>query len=420
MSAVRGDRTTPPWTTRRRWTELRPRPRCCARSPRPAPRSARRWCASSRDALARSLADDRPRARRGHRHGRLGHRGRRRRGRSPGATCPVPVLAVPRATGCPAGSARWTSSIAVSCSGTTEETLSATDEALRRGARLVTVGAAGSPLAARAATVAARVHLPVDAHGRMPRANLWGLAVPVLLVARRGRAWPTYPAGLLVRTRRPAGRGRPSAAGRCVDSLENPAKTLALELAGSLPYVWGASDVATSRRPGRPRSSPRTRSTPRCTAPLTEVHHNQVVVMAGVFGAARRRGRRGRHLPRPGRRRARPGRGCGCCCCATPTSVPRGRGPRRRVAPGRRAVRRAVQRAARRGRAPADPAGQPGRAAGLRHASTWPCCRASTPRPIEPIVALKGAPSTGGVDRERVRRQQGDRRGARPPTSASR
>jgi glucose/mannose-6-phosphate isomerase len=156
--------------------------------------------------------------------------------------------------------------IAVSCSGSTEETLSATDEALRRGSRVVTVGAAGSPIAARSDGGRA-VHLRVDAHGRMPRANLWGLAVPVLLVLD-AVGLVDVPRDLLARTADELDR----IAERCapgVDTLDNPAKTLALALAGSLPYVWGASDVANVAAAGA----------------LTEVHHNQVVVMAGVFGS---------------------------------------------------------------------------------------------------------------------------------------
>ena len=161
--------------------------------------------------------------------------------------------------------------VAVSCSGETEETLSALDEAIRRGARVVTVGAAGSSLSARADDGRA-VHLPVDARGRMPRANLWGLAVPVLLVldvarpGRRagpaaGRTWPT------------CSTRRASACGPGAESSLNPAKQVAVQVAGSLPYVWGASDVAVGRgralrRPaGGEREVPRgqRRAAPRST-----------------------------------------------------------------------------------------------------------------------------------------------------------
>jgi glucose/mannose-6-phosphate isomerase len=153
---------------------------------------------------------------------------------------------------------------------------------VRRGCRVVTVGAAGSPIAARSDGGRA-VHLRVDAHGRMPRANLWGLAVPVLLVLDAvGLA--DVPRDLLARTADELDR----IAERCapgVDTLENPAKTLALALAGCLPYVWGASDVANVAAARTVAQLAENAKYPGIAGALTEVHHNQVVVMAGVFGS---------------------------------------------------------------------------------------------------------------------------------------
>ena len=198
-----------------------------------------------------------------------------------GRTCPVPVVPH-RGHRLPGWVGPMDLVIAVSCSGSTEETLSATDEALRRGARVVTVGAAGSPIAARSDGGRA-VHLRVDAHGRMPRANLWGLAVPVLLVLDAvGLA--DVPQDLLARTADELDR----IAERCapgVDTLDNPAKTLALALAGSLPYVWGASDVANVAAARTVAQLAENAKYPGIAGALTEVHHNQVVVMAGVFGS---------------------------------------------------------------------------------------------------------------------------------------
>ena len=57
--------------------------------------------------------------------------------------------------------------IAVSCSGTTEETLSAAAEAVRRGCPLLGVGGAGSPLAIVAEQARAPVH-PGRARGHAP------------------------------------------------------------------------------------------------------------------------------------------------------------------------------------------------------------------------------------------------------------
>jgi glucose/mannose-6-phosphate isomerase len=198
-----------------------------------------------------------------------------------GRTCPVPVVPH-RGHRLPGWVGPIDLVIAVSCSGSTEETLAATDEAVRRGCRVVTVGAAGSPIAARSDGGRA-VHLRVDAHGRMPRANLWGLAVPVLLVLDAvGLA--DVPRDLLARTADELDR----IAERCapgVDTLENPAKTLALALAGSLPYVWGASDVANVAAARTVAQLAENAKYPGIAGALTEVHHNQVVVMAGVFGS---------------------------------------------------------------------------------------------------------------------------------------
>ena len=127
------------------------------------------------------------------------------------------------------------------------------------------------------------MHLRVDAHGRMPRANLWGLAVPVLLVLD-AVGLVDVPRDLLARTADELDR----IAERCapgVDTLDNPAKTLALALAGSLPYVWGASDVANVAAARTVAQLAENAKYPGIAGALTEVHHNQVVVMAGVFGS---------------------------------------------------------------------------------------------------------------------------------------
>ena len=71
----------------------------------------------------------------------------------------------------------------MSCSGTTEETLSATEEAVRRGCPLLAVGGAGSPLA-QIAEQARAPFIPVEPAG-MPRLTLWGLAVPLMIIADR-------------------------------------------------------------------------------------------------------------------------------------------------------------------------------------------------------------------------------------------
>ena len=78
--------------------------------------------------------------------------------------------------------------IGVSCSGSTEETLSGFEEALRRGCRMLGVGAVDSPLAFIAERGRAPF-IPVRSNGRLPRSMTWALSVPLLGggAARAGR-----------------------------------------------------------------------------------------------------------------------------------------------------------------------------------------------------------------------------------------
>jgi len=92
---------------------------------------------------------------------------------------PVPVLTV-KGDRLPAFVGPSTLLVAVSYSGATDETLAAVEEGLSAGARLVAVCSGG-----RLAELAQRHGAPVAlvAPGRMPRAALWSLTVPVCLAA---------------------------------------------------------------------------------------------------------------------------------------------------------------------------------------------------------------------------------------------
>ncbi|MGH3729851.1 MAG: SIS domain-containing protein [Micromonosporaceae bacterium] len=130
--------------------------------------------------------------------------------------------------------------VAVSASGRSPEAIAAADAAARRGARLVAIGAPDSELSA----LAERARAPfVPVPRRAPaRASLWGLAVPVLLAARTLGLIRLPEADLAEAATRlddDAERCRPSA-----DAFVNPAKSLAMDLAGSIPVVWGSSPLA--------------------------------------------------------------------------------------------------------------------------------------------------------------------------------
>jgi hypothetical protein len=134
--------------------------------------------------------------------------------------------------------------ISVSMSGRAPGPLGLAAEAARRGARLLTVGLPDSPLA-EVCERAGGVHVPVPLApvpaARASRMALWSLLTPVLLTA--------YELGLVDVSRsvleqladrldEHATTFRPSS-----ETFVNPAKTLALELAGNVPVVLGDGDV---------------------------------------------------------------------------------------------------------------------------------------------------------------------------------
>ncbi|MER7071493.1 SIS domain-containing protein [Terrabacter sp. NPDC000476] len=137
--------------------------------------------------------------------------------------------------------------LAVSQSGRAAGTLALAAEAARRGAFLVTVGAADSPLA----DVCARahgVHVPIAVEGSSSRTSMWAQATPALLaadamgIASTGQATLGELADVLDAA---ATDARPGS-----ESFVNPAKVLAVELAESTPIVLGDGpfgDVAARR-----------------------------------------------------------------------------------------------------------------------------------------------------------------------------
>ena len=127
--------------------------------------------------------------------------------------------------------------IAVSQSGRASGALALAVEAGRRGASLLTVGAADSPLAAVCAQ-ARGIHVPIHVQGASSRTSMWAQATPALMAAEvLGLA--SVPAAtiealadVLDECARQAG---PSA-----ESFTNPAKLLATEIAESAPIVLGS------------------------------------------------------------------------------------------------------------------------------------------------------------------------------------
>ncbi|MFA1551590.1 SIS domain-containing protein [Actinomadura chokoriensis] len=195
-----------------------------------------------------------------------------------GAGCAVPVFTV-RGHRLPGWVGAADLVIAVSCSGTTEETLEVAAEAARRGCRLMFVGAAESPLADLAAR-SRGVFVPVRSAGQ-PRSTLWGLTIPVLLAARALRL-ADVPDAVLESTAAlledVAHRCRPSS-----EPFVNPAKRIALDLAGDVPLVWGSSAVAGAAAYRLCCQLNENAKYPAVFGEVPEAGHNQLMAFDGVF-----------------------------------------------------------------------------------------------------------------------------------------
>jgi glucose/mannose-6-phosphate isomerase len=200
-----------------------------------------------------------------------------------GSASPVPVI-VHRGPVLPGWVGAADMLVAVSCSGRTRETLAATEEAVRRGVAVVGVGADDSPLAAlcRGARAA---YVPVQQQ-LTPRSSMWALATPLLVTGAR--------LGLLDLGR--DGAALEAAANRLElvaetcrvdrESFVNPAKTLALELAGSVPMVWGAGAVGPVAALRLACQLNENAKYPAVVGALPEAHHNQVVALDGPLAGA--------------------------------------------------------------------------------------------------------------------------------------
>ena len=189
-----------------------------------------------------------------------------------GPGCPVPVI-THRGYGLPAWVGPVDLVVAVSCSGATEETLSALEEAVRRGCRLLVVGRDGSPLDALGRRGRAVV-VPVT-QGRQPRASVWALSTPLVVAA--------HALGLLAA---PAEAVEEAAvvleqiADRCridAEMVVNPAKRLAVDLDGQLPVLWGTSPLAGTAAYRFACQLNENAQQPATWGVLPEASHNQVV-----------------------------------------------------------------------------------------------------------------------------------------------
>ncbi|PWJ54798.1 Fructoselysine-6-P-deglycase FrlB with duplicated sugar isomerase (SIS) domain [Quadrisphaera granulorum] len=137
--------------------------------------------------------------------------------------------------------------VSVSLSGSQSPAIPVVAEAGRRGARVLTVSREGSALA-RVSQQVRGLHVETPSPGRdavavpTTRTALWSLLTPVLLAFDRLgllSAGPSELTALADALDEEARENRPSS-----DTFVNPAKTLAVELDGSVPVVLGDGPVS--------------------------------------------------------------------------------------------------------------------------------------------------------------------------------
>jgi glucose/mannose-6-phosphate isomerase len=174
--------------------------------------------------------------------------------------------------------------IAVSPDGTTGETLALAAEAARRGCRLAAVGAKDSPLQ-HIAEQARAPFVPVGPPGSvLPRSTLWAQAIPLLVIAERLGVVRIGPAAYELaasRLEEVSHQCRPAS-----ESFVNPGKSLALDLVGTLPVVWGTSvlSAVAARRFASQLSG--NAKYPAIAGQLPEAAQDQIAAFDGPFAPA--------------------------------------------------------------------------------------------------------------------------------------
>lgn len=171
--------------------------------------------------------------------------------------------------------------IALSASGRTEETIAAAVEAVRRGCPLVAITAEGSPLAAVVNGARNAWHIPVDVQGRMPRASMWTLLTPLLMIGDALGVTKVPDAAL-----REAADIADDMSRRCgveVPLADNPAKQLGLQFAESLPMIWGTGEVGPVVSYRAISQLAENAKMPAIHGEIPESQHNQVVVLDGPY-----------------------------------------------------------------------------------------------------------------------------------------
>ncbi|MFN8077203.1 MAG: SIS domain-containing protein [Kineosporiaceae bacterium] len=202
-----------------------------------------------------------------------------------GSGSPVPV-SVRRGMPLPGWVGSLDLVVAVSMSGRAPGPLGLAAEAARRGCRLLTVGAAGSPLAdvaQRTGGVHVSVPPAATAAARSSRFALWSLLTPVILGAYEiglTDAGPAVMARVADRLDAAAQTYRPGS-----EAFVNPAKALALELADAVPVVLADGDVTAVAASRAVSMLARTARVPAMRGALPDDAGDVVATFGGPFAA---------------------------------------------------------------------------------------------------------------------------------------
>jgi glucose/mannose-6-phosphate isomerase len=199
------------------------------------------------------------------------------------ASSAVPVLAV-KGDRLPAFVGPGTLLIAVSFSGNTAETLSAVEQGLAADARVVAVASGGAlaELAHGRGSPLVTVEAPP---GRLPRAGLWSLLVPVCAAAEAADVLPPLRDQVLAAA--DALDAEAAALGPPVPTDANPAKQAALRLLDRLPVVWGSGQLGAVAATRLRTECNENAKVPVVSAALPEANHNDVMGLEGGLGPGR-------------------------------------------------------------------------------------------------------------------------------------
>ena len=172
--------------------------------------------------------------------------------------------------------------VAVSLSGRSRGPVHLAAEAGRRGARLLSVGAADSPLAE--VTARARgIHVPVDVTGLTSRTAAWSLVTPVIVAL--GRLGLLSVDGEVIAAVADRLDDQASACRPSSEAFVNPAKVLAVDLAGRVPMILGDGPLSAvaARRFGAVLA--RTARVPAVTGELPDAASALLACLDGPFAA---------------------------------------------------------------------------------------------------------------------------------------